>query len=1093
MAHLTVYKASAGSGKTHTLACEYLLHLIRNPYAYRRILAVTFTNKATAEMKNRIVNELYHLARGNPSPYLDQLVERSGKTPAGVQKNADQAFTLIMHDYSRFSVETIDSFFHHVLRSFTREIGLQSGFNLELDVRKIMAESVDEMLFYLSGNGPLKDWLVRFAEAKIEEGKSWNFKLDILDMGDEIFREKFKLFDKILIEKLENKKLLGKYLTDLNKTTRQFENTLQDLGRRGLALIAQNGLHIEDFMYGKSGFANHFRKLAEKKDFIPGARTRNACNNLSSWYAKNSSKKESIERVYEEGLNQLLVDTIHFYDTHAENYHSAETISRYIYTLGILTDLTKQVREFCMEKNLFLISDVAALLKEIIEGNEAPFIYEKTGTLYNHFMIDEFQDTSWIQWQNFRPLLSNSLAENNDCMIVGDVKQSIYRWRNSDWKILSEQVNKDFQESWISTLSLNTNWRSRENIVRFNSLFFNEAALSLENQFLSGLDERVSGQEKEKKFSGKITGAYEDTSQKVPDDERKSGGFILLKLFDKDVKDWKERVKNELPALVDSLLDRGYNPGDICILVRNNNDGRDLVTSLLLQKTLHLEPERRQYEVLSNESLFLESSSAVSLIVSALRYLHTPDDLINAAFMLSEYNRYFNPRSASGQGFLESLSRDTGSIHRLVEDSFPQEFVTDLAILPYLPLYEVTERIIRNLTLDRVGSELPFIQAFLDVIIEFSRSETSDLQSFLEWWKKEGPKKTISVSDQQNAIRVLTIHKAKGLEFPVVIIPYCDWKLDHIPGKKNILWCEPVVEPFNAIELVPVNYSSKLAGTIFRDDYYNEMLLAYVDNLNLLYVAFTRTADILYAFSPVNHENDMKQVGDLIHRVVKSVIGKIETGEMEGAPFGESFNWNEELLQLTIGVEPVAGKEWKATEHSITMGTDCPSGTPENRLLLNLHKSDYFVLQDDTKKASIDHGNLMHELFEHMITADDLEHAVTRLLIKGKISTGDAMKMKKEAGEMLSDPLAHDWFTKEWEVKTEADILLKNRKIRRPDRVMLKGQEAIVVDYKFGEIEEESYKSQIRKYMKYLVEMGYTHVRGYIWYGILKKQIEVFL
>ncbi len=1093
MAHLTVYKASAGSGKTYTLAFEYLLHLIRNPYAYRRILAVTFTNKATAEMKSRIVNELFHLAKGNPSHYLEPLVKRSRIPPDDVQKNAQQAFTLILHDFSRFSVETIDSFFHHVLKSFTREIGLQSGFNLEMDVKKILTESVDEMLFRLSDNDPLKEWLVHFAEAKIEDGKSWNFKQDILDIGEEIFREKFKLFSKPLIEKLGNKQLLDKYLDDLNKIIHQFETTLQDFGRRGLELIARYDLCIEDFKYGKGGFANHFRKLAEKKDFNPGVRARNACNTLSFWYTKNSEKKESIGSVYEAGLNQLLCDSLHFYDTRSEDYQTAITISRFIYTLGILTDLTKQVREYCLEKNLFLISDVAALLKEIIEGNDAPFIYEKTGTLFNHFMIDEFQDTSWIQWQNFHPLLANSLAENHDCMVVGDVKQSIYRWRNSDWKILSEQLNKDFQAPLISTLPLKANWRSRENIVHFNSLFFKEAALSLENRFLSSLDERASGEERIKNFSGKITRAYEDTYQEIPDKENKSGGFIWLKLFDKEEKDWKEQVKTELPSLVDNLLDRGYNPGDICILVRNNKDGKDIVTSLLLQKSMRADPANHQYEVLSNESLFLETSSAVSLIVSILRYLHTPDDRINGAFMLSEYNRYFNPNSPSDLGFLESISKEPDSLHKLIEDSFPQGFVNDVPVLPYLPLYEMIERIIRNFTLHQVDSEVPFIQAFLDVVVEFSRNETSDLPSFLEWWKKEGPKKTISVSDQQNAIRVLTIHKAKGLEFPVVIIPYCDWTLDHIPGKQNIIWCEPAGKPFDALELVPVNYSSKLAGTIFHDDYYSEKLHAYVDNLNLLYVAFTRPVDKLYVFSPADKEGDMKQVGDLIYHVIHSMVVKNDPGEMESSPFGKPVSWNEQTLQLSIGADPVAGKEWERPNNIITMRTNRPADTPANRLLLNLHKSDYFIMEDDAKTTRINHGNLMHELFEHMITGDDLEYAVNRLLIKGKISAGLANEMKKEASEMLSDPLAQNWFNRKWEVKTEADILLKNRKVRRPDRVMLKDKNAIVVDYKFGEVEEESYKSQIRQYMKYLMEMGYTSVRGYIWYGSLKKQIEVFL
>lgn len=1092
MAHLSVYRASAGSGKTYALALGFIKHLVENPYAYRRILAVTFTNKATREMKSRIVSELNKLATGEQTTYLDILSASCRLSPEEIQVRAHKALNLILHDFSRFTVETIDKFFHRVLKSFAREIGIQSGFNLELDVTRIMRESVDDMLFHLSENDSLKEWLIRFAETKIEEGKSWNFKFDILNTGQEIFKEKFKLFSKQLITKLSDKVLLKKYITDLHNIINHFEKVLQDLGKKGLVLMAQYDLEIEDFKYGRNGFANHFRKLAEKSEFNPVPRARSALDDITSWYSKASEKKEIIHEVYENGLNRILVDSIRFYDANSEDYETSVSLARFIYTLGVLTDLSKQVRDYCHEKNLFLITDVAGFLKEIIEGNDAPFIYEKTGNIFQYFMIDEFQDTSWIQWENFRPLLANSLAENHDCMLAGDVKQSIYRWRNSDWKILSEQLNVDFQDEWLDNRHLNTNWRSRENIVWFNNMFFKEASASLEHQFMDKLDETAFEDERIRNLQGGIIRAYEDTVQQIPDSENKSGGYISMKFFTENEKDWREYVNNQLPLLVHNLLDKGYNPGDITILVRNNKDGREVVTRMLSRK-LPGNHTKHKYEIISNESLFLENSPAILFIVAVLQYLMDSGDRINKAFMLSEYNRCFNRDFTSQQGFLDIITKDNRSLQDLIDKSFPKEFTEKLLFLSQLPLYELIEQVVRIFKLNKFESEIPFIQAFQDKVIEFSKNEVADLHYFLEWWKNEGPKETISVSDQQNAVRVLTIHKAKGLEYPVIIIPYCNWYLDHKPSMQNILWCEPGREPFRTLDLVPVNYSSNLAKTIFKGDYYTEKFHAYVDNLNLLYVSFTRAIDKLFVFAPVGTKDSMKHAGDLLYRIVREQIPNGEKGPGKHHSFIMESNWNEEKKEFTAGSDSIAGEDrWKALSKTTKL-SGYPSDLPDNRLRLNLHKSDYFLLDDESKKARINHGNLMHELFESIITGEDVDKAVSRLLIKGKIPDNEVEKLSKEVTEKVSNPLVSDWYNKSWDVKTEADILIKNDKIRRPDRVLVKGNRAIVVDYKFGDVEKGSYKVQIRKYMKHLAAMGYTDVKGFIWYVSLEKKVEVFL
>ena len=413
-------------------------------------------------------------------------------------------------------------------------------------------------------------------------------------------------------------------------------------------------------------------------------------------------------------------------------------------------------------------------------------------------------------------------------------------------------------------------------------------------------------------------------------------------------------------------------------------------------------------------------------------------------------------------------------------------------MLPHLPLYELVEHIVESLKINRFVSEIIFIQALLDVIMEFSQSEASDLRSFLEFWKAEGAGKTITAAEEQDAVKVLTIHKAKGLEFPVVIVPYCNWTMDHNPSHQNIIWCQPAKKPFNTLDLVPVNYSSALEGTIFREDYYTEKLHAYVDNLNLLYVAFTRAIENLYVYSPVSSKS-MRHSGDLLNSVIQNKMIPGEIQDKESSPLMSSVRWNNESRELSIGMDSDAEEEGKRATIPTGLNTDHPIFLPGNRLRLALHKSDYFTLDDKSRQASINKGNLMHELFEFIKTTDDIDKAVNRLVIRGKISAEEKEELKNLVYEEVTDPLVNEWFEKKWDVKAESDILIKNEKVRRPDRVMITGKKAIVVDYKFGEVEEDSHRSQLRKYIKLLKEMGYTDVSGFIWYVILKKVTEVIL
>ncbi|UCG26811.1 MAG: UvrD-helicase domain-containing protein, partial [Bacteroidales bacterium] len=805
-----------------------------------------------------------------------------------------------------------------------------------------------------------------------------------------------------------------------------------------------------------------------------------------------SEKTEQIQQAYQEGLNRILAQSVSFYDSHIEDFKSVETIYGFIYTLGILTDIARHVNDYCKKNNLFLISDIAALLKEIIQGNDAPFVYEKTGNRFHYIMMDEFQDTSWMQWENFRPLLVNSLSENHDCMLVGDVKQSIYRWRNSDWKILAEQVNIDFGDPWIKEFHLDTNWRSRENIIRFNTVFFEKATAILESRYQDKLSEKDFGGEALRSFRGRITKAYEDIYQQIPPSGKK-GGSVRIKFYDQADKDWKEQVKSKLYDSIQSVLDQGFGPDDIAILVRKTKEGREIIASLLSMEKDINDRDGRSFDIISNESLFLENSPAVQFILSVCKYLIYPWDRINSAFMLSEYRRISGSWGyTDDKDQLDFLCGEDQAFDEILRSSFPESFFRVIRYLPHLPLFEITEKIIQIFKLHSIEAEVPYIQAFQDTVIEYIRNETSDLHSFLEWWKTEGIKRTIAVSEYQNAIRVLTIHKAKGLEFPVVIIPFCYWNLDHSPQQSTVIWCSPEKKPFDALELLPVRYSPNLADTIFCKDYYSEMLHTYVDNLNLLYVAFTRAIDRLIVYAPTTGREKMTHAGDLLFDTIRN-MASVETGNDQDlkAPVFSHY-WQQEKREFIFGKD--LKQDVKTEKSRIRSGKlkNYPSGTMKDRLRLRLHKTDYFEITDEEKKARISYGNIMHELFEHIVTRNDIDRAISKLTSQGKIQHDKAEELKMKVVEILTHPVAGEWFDEDWEVKTEAEILYGDEKVRRPDRVLIKNNRAVVIDYKFGS-EEESHKQQLMGYMKNLKMMGYTEVKGYIWYVDFAKITEVLM
>lgn len=1067
---LTVYRASAGAGKTHKLTGEYLTLLFSSPGAFRRILAVTFTNKATDEMKSRIVDELYHLASDRKSDYVDLLTSVYSLTEQQVRKQAGKILIDILHDYSAFNISTIDRFFQQTMRAFTREIGLQGGYGIEMDQELVLTTAIDNLLSDLEKpeSKELLGWLLRFAEDKIENGGEWNLRRDIMSLSREVFKESYKAFSEEVGKDIADKDALDAYKNDLFAIIRSVETNARELGERALAVLTKYALKTTDFKGGSRSPMTIFEKLAQGEMKEPTATFIGVADNLDACFTKTmpAGLRQIISCAFEDGLNACIKGVVSLFQN-LTAYNTAREIVRYYYTLGILTDISRQIAAYREDKNVMLIADTTELLNKVIGGSDAPFIYEKTGTHVDHYMIDEFQDTSGMQWNNFRPLIEESLAHDRDNLIVGDVKQSIYRFRNSDWKLLDQQVQADFSSEMVREETLKDNWRSCRNIVVFNNALFTIVPGVLQSLYNETLSASSLTEKQQEAYLTKIMAAYTKSYQHVPEPFIKKSGHVKIEFLSGDEgKDWKAESLERLPGVLEQLQDNGYALKDIAILVRTNQEGADVADTLLTYKEAH-PLERYNYDIISDEALFVSGSTAVRFLVSVLRYLKNPDDRTNKQIALYSY---LVLTGRFGSDLLD----------------FPSDMQVALQALSRQSLYEITEGLFRLFAADFRENEQVFIQAFLDMVSEYAQKESADLNRFLKWWDETGYRKTIATPDAQNAIRILTVHKSKGLGFKVVLIPFGDWEIDHKPSKPVILWCHPEEKPFNRLHLVPVRYGTGLGNTIFAEDYFRERLHAFIDNLNTLYVAFTRSKEELIVFAPrpkkLSETGEVERIvtiADALWAGLNVFVADTREGE-KLIPLLDSFNKSEGVFELGSWWHPAVKEEENSVEE-IAM-TRLSSISPDDRLQLRLHGKGFFFDNEQRK-----HGALMHEVLSRIRTPKDIPFAVETYRLSGIIDKEEALSLTSRLEELLSVPAVASWYDGSSRVLNEVDILFGKGRSRRPDRVMIADGHVVVVDYKFGEHPDKRYHSQVRNYLKLIREMGYEKVEGYLWYVELSK------
>jgi ATP-dependent exoDNAse (exonuclease V) beta subunit len=1071
---LTVYKASAGSGKTFQLVAEYLKLLLKNPYNYKHILAVTFTNKATNEMKSRILGQLNVLASNQPTDYTTILKNETSLTEEVIRQRARQVLKNILHDYNRFSVSTIDSFTQRIIKAFNREMGISPQVTLELDDGLLLEEATDRLLQKIDSDRQLRKWLVSFSEEKITGNKSQQIEEDIKNLGKELFKEKFQLFFPEKENSVYTRENLKEFRNELNKIIVWYESELKQKGTECVRQMEKAGLEPDDFSGKSRGIGNFFMKLAAGNQPNFTKTVEDHAENIEKWYTAKSPKKEKVRHAAETNIQPLLQEIITFKTNNEIRYFSAKETNKQLRMLGILTDLKEEIRELLHEKGVLQLSDSNLLLSKIIGESDSPFIYEKIGNQFNHFMLDEFQDTSALQWNNFKPLVANSLSEGNNNLLVGDVKQSIYRWRNSDWNILDEQINTDFPHFQPEEKPLKKNWRSRQNIINFNNTAIGQLKQTFENYLLTDINNE--------KFKNKFSSIYEHFIQQPGKTEKNPTGLAQINFLEKD--DFEKQSAELLVEQVKQLQKNGLKAADTAILIRKNKEGTKIIETFV-EAAQKQENTGYNLSVISNESLFLFASKGVNFIILIIELLVDPDNKIVKAALLNLWLSWLKPAmeiknqsTPNGNAETENWQLNT-DFEQVFENELQPAIEQVKSKVLLASLDESVMEIASLFGLFQIKSELPFLQAFIDQTADIKISISNDLSNLLHWWNETGHKCPVSVNEDVDAIRLLTVHKAKGLEFEAVLLPNFNWNSSWQGNQAPILWCTPETEPFNRFPLLPVKASQALEKTIFSNDYYEEKLNSYIDTLNLVYVAFTRAKSVLMVNAEQPDEkNNSKGPGKSINHLLKFALEQLEDNSFAACWNADNTQFSYGELSVFASEKASSNSEWIAKYHFNNFG---------ERIKLRLNSED-FLIPGELHQSVKNTGKLVHEILSEIETFDDIEAACQKAQNEGKINDEEAAEIKKKLTESIQNPQIINWFNGSYKVLNEREIISSGR-LFRPDRIMVSGEKAVVVDYKWGEKNPGKYNKQVSHYAQLLRDSGFKQVDGFLWY-INQDEVE---
>ena len=1060
--NLTVYKASAGSGKTFRLAVRYITMLVNNPENYRSILAVTFTNKATAEMKQRILSQLYGIGHGLKSSesYFQEVKKSVRADERTIRHQAILALDSILQDYGRFRVETIDSFFQSVLRSLARELNIGAGLSLELDTESVIDQAVDSFLASIDQNSDDKRNVMRFVEDNIDNDRNWSIDRTLKKFSKELFREIFMESGDRLREILQNKDAVKDYqdnlITARDNALPPMEQEVMNIGAEIESGVSAAGITPD--MLGRN-IGNEINKVRTgailEKDLTA---TFNKCIDQPDVFFKADVRRKNpaLVNLVEDRFSPLFARVRDLHDRYTHLSHSYEAALNYLHELSLLLSIRHEIDRQSQEQQRFILADTPMLLDKLkLEGSDTSFVYEKTGSFISHLMIDEFQDTSRLQWSNLRLLLRECLASGQDCLVVGDVKQSIYRWRNSDWNILNTGLEQEMSVYNPTVEPMDTNFRSASRVIAFNNALFPMAVQAASDFYMqtTGLT------------YPKLEKAYESVDQLCSKD--RDEGYVYARIINQKYK--ADELTDVICPIIAEHLDRltaaGVRQTDIAILLRYSKEIARIANWFALN--------RPEYRMISGEAFQLDSSVSVRMIVNSLKWLADSTDRIALTNVAWDRERILYGEKASFDQVATNL-----------EQHLPASLVSDAQSLRNLPLYELTEKLFSILELSGIEGQDQYVMAFMDTLSQWLTRNPADIQQFITAWDEKLYKTSIPAPDI-DGIRLLTIHKSKGLEYHTVIVPFCNWSVidSGNSSHEERLWVTPAEEPFTRMPFLPIKFESKLKDSAFQSDYMEEAGLQTVDNLNLLYVALTRAVKNLIILSAPKNTSSMFD------------ILQASLAFMEGCNID-----NDGITYETGDICPHTEKAVESSENPF----DCKP-TPQDLTLrsypINARfrqsgDSARFVHSDDDQEERreeyIKTGSLLHSLFATIRTEADIDAAVDRMLSDGLLesrSKADSLK-RQIRSHIAATPGASEWFNGNYTLFNESSIIFRDGGVlqnRRPDRVIIGPDgRAVVIDFKFGR-EREEYMHQVQEYMDLLRKMGYQQVEGHIWYVYSNK------
>ncbi len=1030
-----ILSASAGSGKTYQLAYKFvhdtIKHYPEKPYLYRAILAVTFTNKATEEMKSRILKEINHLVtHPAESSYMADLKRDLGLDGAEIVKRARAVQTRILHDYSRFTILTIDKFFQRILRAFIKELGMDLNYNIEIETSTVLTRSTDSLIDDITGDDSLRQWIMEFAQEKIEDNEQWDIRHDLLALGKELFGERSK---QSIMESMP-KEELRKVIDAAEESSSKARVAITAVAARALEIMDGAGVQPTDFSGKSTSFARYFTKVAAGELEQPSDTVRKRAASPDGWAAKGSAALALVPQ-----LQPLLAEICDMFDANRRLWATLSLVKDKYRSYALLQDIYRKVCSLCDEEGIMLLSETKYILSRFVAGNDAPFIYEKTGNRFERFMIDEFQDTSMREWENFVPLLHNAMAQSEDTsvLIVGDVKQSIYRWRGGDWRILQQGVSEALGAADTEVRILSDNYRSLRRVVEFNNMVMERVVerdnAELNAALLKAAENGTLSRRCYDELRDTLGKAYEGHAQ-TPQRKSRNEGYVRIETFE------------QTPPIVECIeqaIARGYTYNDIMILYRKADDG-------LRAARILLEYKRRNnaFNIMTQEALIVGNAAISSFVVAVMRLSQDMDDSISRAVMNDYLGREFDAQ-------LTGEDRDM------------------LAGISQLTPEQAFERIVAAYRLDMRRDELAYLQALHEQIVAFCAAKVADIQLFLAAWDEKGAGKALSVEKSDSTIELATIHKSKGLERKVVIIPYCNWALEHTNPIPTV-WANPSVkdDPLAAVGRFPVDYKKMMSDSIFSDEYYREKVYMHVDSINMLYVALTRAKEALYVLIPQSNRNN---TGRLLWEAVRQ----------DADPSTPC------LVEYGTPEPPEPGKRRQTGTRSVLL-EHYP--TSEAGMALRLPSQRYFEDGAATSLAPRNMGILMHGILNEAADADDAVRRIEESRTAGRMDEAQAEELKATIHREFGRPEVSEWFAAGYwdDIRNENDIISRGTTgTRRPDRVMIKGQRVVVVDYKFGAGKPRSHRRQVAEYMRLISGMGYTHVEGYVWYLALGEIVRV--